>query len=94
MQEMKEKQIGSLGWEDPPGGGNGKSLEYISLGNLTDRGGWQFMVSQRVEHVLATKQEQLISRSAFYFFFKLYNIVLVLPNIEMNPSQVYPRSPF
>ena len=91
-------QVQSLGWEDPPGGGNGKSLEYISLGNLTDRGGWQFMVSQRVEHVLATKQEQLISRSAFflkfYFIFKLYNIVLVLPHIEMNPPQVYPRSPY
>ena len=25
----------------------------------------------------------------FYFIFKLYNIVLVLPNIEMNPPQVY-----
>ena len=23
----------------------------------------------------------------FYFIFKLYNIVLVLPNIEMNPPQ-------
>ena len=29
----------------------------------------------------------------FYFIFKLYNIVLVLPNIEMNPSQVYMFSP-
>ena len=29
----------------------------------------------------------------FYFFFKLYNIVLVLPNIEMNPPQVYMYSP-
>jgi len=29
----------------------------------------------------------------FYFTFKLYNIVLVLPNIEMNLPQVYPRSP-
>ena len=29
----------------------------------------------------------------FYFIFKLYNIVLVLPNIEMNLPQVYPRSP-
>ena len=28
----------------------------------------------------------------FYFIFKLSNIVLVLPNIEMNPPQVYPRS--
>ena len=26
----------------------------------------------------------------FYFIFKLYNVVLVLPNIEMNPPQVYP----
>ena len=25
----------------------------------------------------------------FYFIFKLYSIVLVLPNIEMNPPQVY-----
>ena len=29
----------------------------------------------------------------FYFIFKLYNIVLVLPNIEMNPPQVYICSP-
>ena len=29
----------------------------------------------------------------FYFIFKLYNIVLVLPNIEMNPPQAYMCSP-
>ena len=29
----------------------------------------------------------------FYFIFKLYIIVLVLPNIEMNPPQVYMCSP-
>ena len=29
----------------------------------------------------------------FILFLKLYNIVLVLPNIEMNLPQVYPRSP-
>ena len=29
----------------------------------------------------------------FYFIFKLYKIVLVLPNIKMNPSQVYMCSP-
>ena len=29
----------------------------------------------------------------FYFIFKLYNIVLVLPNINMNPPQVYMWSP-
>ena len=34
--------------------------------------------------------------SSFFFFnfiFKLYNIVLVLPNIKMNPPQVYMCSP-
>ena len=31
--------------------------------------------------------------SFFYFIFKLYNIVLVLPNIEMNPPQVFMCSP-
>ena len=29
----------------------------------------------------------------FYFIFKLYNIILVLPIIEMNPPQVYLCSP-
>ena len=29
----------------------------------------------------------------FYFIFKLYNIVLVFPNIEMNPPQIYLCSP-
>ena len=29
----------------------------------------------------------------FYFIFKLYKIVLVLPNITMNPPQVYMCSP-
>ena len=35
----------------------------------------------------------LIFNFKFYFIFKLYNIVLVLPNIEMNPPQVYMCSP-
>ena len=29
----------------------------------------------------------------FYFIFKLYIIVLVLPNIKMNPPEVYMCSP-
>ena len=29
----------------------------------------------------------------FFFFFKLYNIVLVLPYIKMNPPQVHMCSP-
>ena len=35
----------------------------------------------------------IIGLYILFFFFKLYNIVLVLPNIKMNPPQVYPRSP-
>ena len=34
------------------------------------------------------------STSLFFFFFKLYKIVLVLPNIGMNPPQVYMCSPY
>ena len=34
-----------------------------------------------------------ISFFLFYFIFKLYKIVLVLPNIKMNPPQVYICSP-
>ena len=36
-----------------------------------------------------------VSQALFFFFFlfKLYNIVLVLPNIEMNPPQIYLCSP-
>ena len=30
----------------------------------------------------------------FIFIFKLYIIVLVLPNIKMNPPQVYMCSPY
>ena len=33
------------------------------------------------------------SNQDLFFFFKLYNIVLVLPNIKMNPPQVYLCSP-
>ena len=35
----------------------------------------------------------LIFFTWFYFIFKLYSTVLVLPNIEMNPPQVYMCSP-
>ena len=35
-------------------------------------------------------EKEMVTHSVFFFFFfKLYNIVLVLPNIEMNPPQVY-----
>ena len=34
--KMQETQVGSLGQEDPPGGGNGNSLWYTCLGNPMD----------------------------------------------------------
>ena len=37
--------------------------------------------------------EVLLYFFKFYFIFKLYIIVLVLPNIKMNPPQVYMCSP-
>ena len=37
--------------------------------------------------------EQSLNFFKFYFIFKLYIIVLVLPNIKMNPPQVYMYSP-
>ena len=36
---------------------------------------------------------EYISHYSFFFIFKLYIIVLVLPNIKMNPPQVYMCSP-
>ena len=49
------------------------------------------------QHVLSFQLWEFIMKFIhtiyYYFIFKLYNIVLVLPNIEMNPPQVYPSSP-
>ena len=42
---------------------------------------------------ISSKQKINKETQVFFFFFKLYIIVLVLPNIKMNPPQVYMRSP-
>ena len=44
-----------------------------------------------ISRICTTSQQ--LRYPASIWIFKLYNIVLVLPNIEMNPPQVYPRSP-
>ena len=50
-----ETWVLSLGWESPPGEGNGNPLQYSWLGNLMDRGaGWVHGVP-RVGHNLVTK---------------------------------------
>ena len=43
--------------------------------------------------IIFTEADKILYFPYFYFIFKLYNIVLVLPNIKMNPPQVYPCSP-
>ena len=42
---------------------------------------------------LMAESEEELKSLFFFFFFKLYIIVLVLPNIKMNPPQVYMCSP-
>ena len=39
IQEIQEKQVRSLGWEDPVEG-IGNPLQYSSLENSMDRGDW------------------------------------------------------
>ena len=36
----RETQVRSLGWEDPPGEGNGNPLQFSCLENPMDRGAW------------------------------------------------------
>ena len=38
--EMRETWVGSLGWDDPPGGGHGNSLHSSCLENPVDGGAW------------------------------------------------------
>ena len=37
---MQETRVPSLGWEDPPGEGNGSPLQYSCLENPMDHGAW------------------------------------------------------
>ena len=46
-----------------------------------------------VQKLLSLIRSHLFVCLFINFIFKLYIIVLVLPNIKMNPPQVYMRSP-
>ena len=50
------------------------------------RNGVALIVNKRV-------QNAVLGCSLFFFFFLLYNIVLVLPYINMHPPRVYTCSP-
>ena len=82
-----------------PGGGHGNPLQYSCLENLMDPGAWWGTVHRVTKSQMRMKQigiHAYINETLFkkiYFIFKLYKIVLVLPNIEMNPPQVYMCSP-
>ena len=41
LSAVQEMQVGSLGWEDSPGGGNDNPLQYSCLENPMVRGAWQ-----------------------------------------------------
>ena len=56
LPAVRETQVQSLGWEDPPGEGNGNPLQYSCLENPVDRGAWRAIVhgvtkSHRLEGV-------------------------------------------
>ena len=40
LSAMRETQVQSLGWEDPPGEGNGNLLQYSCLENPVAGGAW------------------------------------------------------
>ena len=40
LPAMQETRVCFLGWEDPPGEGNGNPLQYSCLENSMDRGTW------------------------------------------------------
>ena len=53
---MQETWVWSLGWEDPPGGGNSNPLQCSYLGNLMDRGAWQATVWGVAKELDTTKR--------------------------------------
>ena len=46
LPAMGETHVPSLGWEDPPGGGNGYPLQYSCLENPMDREVWRATVHE------------------------------------------------
>ena len=63
LPAMQETWVGSLGWEDSPGEGNGNPLQYSRLENPVDGGAWWATV-----HGVAKSRTRL---SDFTFTFRL-----------------------
>ena len=93
QKEQNKSLFGTLSTRpvlEPPCVGNFNN-PLVLKGNLTPRAnvGFSFFFFFFTDFF----QLSLFIFFLFYFIFKLYNIVLVLPNIEMNPPQVYLCSP-
>ena len=61
LPAMQETRVSSLGWEDSPGGANGKPFQYSCLENPMDRGAWWATVPRvapESDTPEATKQQQ------------------------------------
>ena len=68
-QSAKTREAGFvLEPERSPGGGNGNSLQYSSLGNLIDRKAWQAIV-----HAVAKREARFSEKTIATTFYKLIN---------------------
>ena len=73
-----------------------KTWEGIQMDTYSSKSCWFyfFIIIFLIFNLLLCQQKIcILFYFKFYFIFKLYNIVLVLPNIEMNLPQVYTCSP-
>ena len=76
LPAMQETWVRSLGWEDPPGEGNGNPLQYSCLENPMDRGAWWATVhgvtksetTQRLHLLTFTLHESTTSTTALVSF--------------------------
>ena len=86
----RETWIQSLGQEDALENGMATDSSILSWRTpwREEPGGLQSMELQTIQHYRAILLS-FVNIFKFYFIFKLYIIVLVLPNIKMNPPQVY-----
>ena len=75
---------------EPPGKPH---LWWMSTASRLNSFHWKIKQTNGTNAVLKNGYHPFFFFFKFYFIFKLYIIVLVLPNIKMNPPQVYMCSP-
>ena len=85
---------GSFCWKKKKKGNMWSNIKGLSLITETDISRFSvFLRTRRCRSLSALESFLSFFFLCFYFIFKLYIIVLVLPNIKMNPPQVYMCSP-